>query len=93
MWNIKGNDANELTKQKQTHRLRKQTYSCQGEGTVRESGMVMDTLLYLKWITNRDLLYNTGNSLLNVMWQPGWEGSLGENRYTYMYGRVPLLFT
>ena len=24
--------------------------------------------------------------LLNVMWQPGWEGSLGENRYRYMYG-------
>ena len=24
--------------------------------------------------------------LLNVMWQPGWEGSLGENRYMYMYG-------
>ena len=25
-------------------------------------------------------------TLLNVMWQPGWEGSLGENRYMYMYG-------
>ena len=25
------------------------------------------------------------------MWQPGWEGSLGENGYTYMYGWVPLL--
>ena len=24
-------------------------------------------------------------TLLNVMWQPGWEGSLGENGYTYMY--------
>ena len=23
--------------------------------------------------------------LLNVMWQPGWEGSLGENGYMYMY--------
>ena len=29
-----------------------------GEGTVREFGMDMDTLLYLKWITNKDLLYN-----------------------------------
>ena len=27
------------------------------------------------------------------MWQPGWEGSLGENGYMYMYGWVPLLFT
>ena len=25
-------------------------------------------------------------TLLNVMWQPGWEGSLGENGYVYMYG-------
>ena len=32
-----------------------------GEQTVRELGMVMYTLLYLKWITNKDLLYTTGN--------------------------------
>ena len=24
-------------------------------------------------------------TLLNVMWQPGWEGSFGENGYLYMY--------
>ena len=24
-------------------------------------------------------------TLLDVMWQPGWEGSLGENRYMCMY--------
>ena len=23
---------------------------------------------------------------LNVMWQPGWEGSSGEGVYTYMHG-------
>ena len=33
-----------------------------GEGTARESGMDMYTLLYLKWITNKDLPYSTGNS-------------------------------
>ena len=33
-----------------------------GEETVRELGMVMYTLLYLKWITNKDLLYSTGNA-------------------------------
>ena len=27
------------------------------------------------------------------MWQSGWERSLGENRYMYMYGWVPLLST
>ena len=33
-----------------------------GEGLVREFGMDMNTLLYLKWITNKDQLYSTGNS-------------------------------
>ena len=32
-------------------------------------------------------------TLLNVMWQPGWEGSFGENGYMCMYGWVPLLST
>lgn len=31
-------------------------------GRDRESGMDKHTLLYLKWITNKDLLYSTGNS-------------------------------
>ena len=30
-----------------------------GEGTVRNFGKVMYTLLYLKWVTNKDLLYST----------------------------------
>ena len=30
---------------------------------------------------------------LSVIWQPGWEGSLGANGHLYMYGWVPLLFT
>ena len=30
--------------------------------------------------------------LLNFMWQPGWEGSLGENEYMHMHGRVPFFF-
>ena len=33
-----------------------------GEGTVRDFGKVMYTLLYLKWITNEDLMYDTWNS-------------------------------
>ena len=31
--------------------------------------------------------------LLNVMWQPGWKMSLGENAYMYKYSQVPLLST
>ena len=57
---------NLFAKQKQTFRFRKQTYGCQEEGweegIVREFGMDTHTLLYLKWITNKDLLYSTGNS-------------------------------
>ena len=52
---------------------------------VRAFGMDGNTLLYLKWITNTDLLYSTGN-LLKAMWQRGWEGVLGENGYVYIYG-------
>ena len=33
-----------------------------GEGIVREFGTDMYTLLYLKWITNKGLLYSLGNS-------------------------------
>ena len=54
-----------------------------GERIVREFGINIYTLL-LKWITTKDLLCITWN-LLSVMWQPGWEGSLGKNGYMYMY--------
>ena len=47
--------------------------------------MDMYTLLYLKWITNKDLLYSTGNSA-RCYGQPGWEGTMGEYGYTYLYG-------
>ena len=51
---------------KQTHRLREQIYGCQGEGLgeriVREFGIDMYTLLYLKWKANKVLLYSMGNS-------------------------------
>ena len=32
-------------------------------------------------------------TLLNIKWQPGWEGSLGENGYMHVHGWGPLLFT
>ena len=47
-----------------------------GKGIVREFEMDMYILPYLKWITNNDFLYTRG-TLLHVMWQPGWEESLG----------------
>ena len=51
------------TKQKQTHRLRTNLWFKDGvKGVVRESEIDMYTLLYLKWITNKVLLYSTWNS-------------------------------
>ena len=76
---------NLCTKQKETHRLRKQTYGCQGEGVVKDFGKVMYTLLYLKWIPNKDLLYSTWNSAQCCV--AAWMGvGLGENGYMCMYG-------
>ena len=74
-----------LTKQKETHRLRKRTYGCQGEGKVREFGMVMYVLLYLKWITNRDLLYSTWNfaQYYVAVWMEG--RFVGEWIYVYVW--------
>ena len=81
-----------LRKQKETQRLRERIYDCWREGIVREFGMDMYTLLYLKWVTNKDLLYSKW-TLLNVVWQPGWEGSLWKNSYVCLYGWVLSLFT
>ena len=61
---------NLLTKQKETHRLRKRIYGCQGKGIVREFETVTYMLLYSKWITNKD---STWNSTQGYM--PDWTGS------------------
>ena len=42
------------------------------EGIVREFGMDMYTFLYLKWITNKNLLYSTCNS--TQCYVPAWMG-------------------
>jgi len=55
-----------------------------GEGIVREFGKVMYTLLYSKWITNKDLFCIAHGTLPNVMCQPGREKGMGENGYTYI---------
>ena len=53
---------NELTKQKETHRLRKQTHGCWGEGIVKNFRKVIYTLLCLKWTTTKNLLCSIWNS-------------------------------
>ena len=46
-----------------------------GEGIVKEFGMDMFTLLYYKWITNKDLLYSTRNS--SQCYGAAWMGGTG----------------
>ena len=59
------------------------------EETVREFGMVMYTLLYLKWITNKVLQYSTRNSA--QCYVVAWMGrSLGENGDTCICMAEPL---
>ena len=83
MWDLKRNDKNELAYKTDLQTLRMMK-GC-GKGIVKEFGMDMHTLLYLKWITNKDLLYSAWDSAQHGVWQPGREGSLGENDYMYMY--------
>ena len=48
--------------QKETHKLGEELMLTRGEEIFREFGIDMYTLLYLKWITNEDLVYSAGNS-------------------------------
>ena len=63
--NLKRNDTNQLIYKTETdleHELMIKRGKAWTERIVRESGMDMYTLLYLKWITHKDLLYSTRNS-------------------------------
>jgi len=85
MWDLKRNDTNELiyktARDSQTQRMKLYLLwlggGRMGEGIVREFGMDMYTLLYIKWITNKDLLYSTGNSAkcYTAAWMEGESGS------------------
>ena len=58
---------NVSTEQKQTHRHREQTCGCQGEGGGggKDWGWWISRckLLYIGWISNKVLLYTTGNHM------------------------------
>ena len=78
-----------LTKQGQTHGLREGTYGYQGqgweEGLLRQLGMDVYTLLYLKWITSKDLLSSTGNSA--QCYAASWMGGeFGGDGFLCMFG-------
>ena len=84
-----------LKKKKNRDGLRKQIYDCwagsgKGGRILREFGMETHTLLYLKWIASKDLLYSTGHSApCDVAACMGWGWGSG-----YMYVWLsPLLST
>ena len=80
---------NLFTKQKRSRRCRKQIY---GYGVGREAGVGMinweigidvNTLLYIKQITNKDLVYSIGNSTqYSVMTYMGKES---KKEWIYVY--------
>ena len=84
MWKLRRNDTNKLT-YKTGRDLENKLMVAEGEGTVQNFGEVMYTLLYLKWITNTDLLYSTWNSAQCYMpaWMGGWLG--GEWIHVYVW--------
>ena len=68
LYELKKSDTNELIYKTDRDRLREQTHGYKrgrvdGGGIVKEFGIDMYTLLYLKRITNKDLLCSTGNSI------------------------------
>ena len=57
-----------------------------GEGTVRESGVDMDTRLCLTWRTSKDLLHSPGNSAQChvAAWMGGEFGGEGIHVYVWL---------
>ena len=72
-----------FTKEKQSHWHRKHIYGHQWGGINWEIGTDTYTLLYIKQITNKDLLYMTGNSTqYSVM---AYMGEKFKKEWLYMY--------
>ena len=64
-----------------THRLTRLMVA--RERIAREFGMVMYTLLYSKWIINKDQLYSTWNSTLCYV--PAWMGGRFGGEWIHAY--------
>ena len=82
----RGVQMNLFTKRKQSNRCRKQTYGYQGiraGGINWEIGTDMYILPYIKQITNKNLLYSTGNSTqYSVM---AYMGKESKKEWIYVY--------
>ena len=91
MWNLKTKGTNELIYKTEVESQRLVTVSLSskgkgwGQGLNQELGINIYTLLYIKQVTNKDLLYSTGNSTqYSVMAYMGKE-SKRKNTSGYMY--------
>lgn len=64
IWKKAKNSANELfAKQRQIHQMYKAILWCKvGRRVDLEDWNYIYTLLFIKWITSKDLLYHTGDS-------------------------------
>lgn len=65
MWNLKIKSQLNLFTNRNSHRYRKKCMVTKEEmegGINWKTGIEICTLLYIKYLTNLDLLYNTGNS-------------------------------
>ena len=75
-----------FTKQKQSHICRKQSYGSGGKGGGRinwEIGIDIYTLLYIKQITSKDLLYSRGNSTQYAVM--AYMGKESKKEWIYVY--------
>ena len=75
MWNLKRNDTDELTKERLTDLENKLKVAC-GKEQLGSLAWTCILCYYLTWITNKDLLYGTCNSVQYYV-TDGWEGRLG----------------
>ena len=85
MWNVKRNNTNELTYKTETDlQTENKLTVARREGEDRtDFGMDMYTVLYLKWMTIKDLLYSPWNSA--QCYVASWMGGEFEGEWTHVY--------
>ena len=99
MCNLKKNDANEFIYKNRNRLtgLENELMITKGEecggDMVKEFGIDMYILLYLKWITKRDLLHSTGNSTQYSITTLLGKEFLKEEIHVYEYNWITLLYT
>ena len=76
---------NLFTRQKQTHRLREKLMVARETNWGKRQGVWEGHVhtAYLKWITNKDLLYSTGHSIQRYV--PAWMGGVFRGEWIHVY--------